>query len=263
MSYGELVKELKLEDRIIAVTRVSSQNEKLNDVGGCIYKSLGRVLAGETLVLGKGSCSCAGFDHNSGLKDERPMIPGGFGVFLSKGSDQMWTPPGERFKCDPQTAEAMFENRLEQCVEDFAYRLQSQGLNLETYLKYTNSNIDDFKKSFRPQAEMQVKYRLALEKIVELENITPDEKDIEEQYKKMAEDYGVELEKVKAAIPASELSKDIAVGKAIDLVKENAVITEVEQKSEEEKKPAAKKAAAKKPAAKKTAAKKTEEKSAE
>ena len=110
MSYGELVKELKLEDRIIAVTRVSSQNEKLNDVGGCIYKSLGRVLAGETLVLGKGSCSCAGFDHNSGLKDERPMIPGGFGVFLSKGSDQMWTPPGERFKCDPQTAEAMFEN---------------------------------------------------------------------------------------------------------------------------------------------------------
>ena len=161
--------------------------------------------------------------------------------------------------------EAMFENRLEQCVEDFAYRLQSQGLNLETYLKYTNSNIDEFKKSFRPQAEMQVKYRLALEKIVELENITSDEKDIEEQYKKMAEDYGVELEKVKSAIPASELSKDIAVGKAIDFIKENAVITEVEPKAkaEEEKKPAAKKTAAKKPAAKKTAAKKTEEKSAE
>lgn len=161
--------------------------------------------------------------------------------------------------------EAMFENRLEQCVEDFAYRLQSQGLNLETYLKYTNSNIDEFKKSFRPQAEMQVKYRLALEKIVELENITPDEKDIKEQYKKMAEDYGVELEKVKSAIPASELSKDIAVGKAIDFIKENAVITEVEPKAkaEEEKKPAAKKTAAKKPAAKKTAAKKTEEKSAE
>ncbi len=79
--------------------------------------------------------------------------------------------------------EAMFENRLEQCVEDFAYRLQSQGLNLETYLKYTNSNIDEFKKSFRPQAESQVKFRLALEKIVELENITPDEKDVEESTK--------------------------------------------------------------------------------
>ena len=77
----------------------------------------------------------------------------------------------------------------------------------------------------------------------------------------MAEDYGVELEKVKSAIPASELSKDIAVGKAIDFIKENAV--EPKAKAEEEKKPAAKKTAAKKPAAKKTAAKKTEEKSAE
>ncbi len=144
--------------------------------------------------------------------------------------------------------EAMFENRLEQCVEDFAYRLQSQGLNLETYLKYTNSNIDEFKKSFRPQAESQVKFRLALEKIVELENITPDEKDVEAEYEKLAKDYGVEADKVKNAIPAEELKKDIAVNKAIDLVKESAVITEVEPKAEE-------KTAAKKPAAKKTAKK--------
>ena len=55
--------------------------------------------------------------------------------------------------------EAMFENRLNQSVEEFAYRLQSQGLDLETYLKYTNSNIDEFKKTFRPQAEAQVKFR--------------------------------------------------------------------------------------------------------
>ncbi len=151
--------------------------------------------------------------------------------------------------------EAMFENRLEQCVEDFAYRLQSQGLNIETYLKYTNSNIDDFKKSFRPQAESQVKFRLALEKIVELENITPDEKDVEAEYEKLAKDYGVEADKVKNAIPAEELKKDIAVNKAIDLVKESAVITEVEPKAEE-------KTAAKKPAAKKTA-KKTAEKTEE
>ena len=151
--------------------------------------------------------------------------------------------------------EAMFENRLEQCVEDFTYRLQSQGLNLETYLKYTNSNIDEFKKSFRPQAESQVKFRLALEKIVELENITPDEKDVEAEYEKLAKDYGVEADKVKNAIPAEELKKDIAVNKAIDLVKESAVITEVEPKAEE-------KTAAKKPAAKKTA-KKTAEKTEE
>lgn len=151
--------------------------------------------------------------------------------------------------------EAMFENRLEQSVEEFAYRLQSQGLNLETYLKYTNSNIEDFKKTFRPQAEGQVKFRLALEKIVELENITPSEKDIADQYEKMAKDYGVDVDKVKSAIPEEELVKDLAVGKAIDFVKENAVITEAEPKKDETK-PAAKKAPAKKPAAKKTEAEK-------
>ena len=143
--------------------------------------------------------------------------------------------------------EAMFENRLNQSVEEFAYRLQSQGLDLQTYLKYTNASIDDFKASFRPQAEAQVKFRLALEKIVEVENIVADEKDINEQYEKMAKDYGMEVDAVKAAVPAEEIAKDLAVGKAIDFVKENAVITEVEAKTEKaEKKPAAKKAATKK-----------------
>ncbi len=164
--------------------------------------------------------------------------------------------------------EAMFEARLNQSVEDFAYRLQMQGMNLETYLKYTNSTIDDFKNTFRPQAEMQVKYRLALEKIVELEAIKADEKELEDQYAKLAENYGVEVDKVKAVIPAAEVEKDIAVGKAVDLVKENAVITEiVPEKKETAKKTAAadkKPAAEKKPAAKKTTtAKKTTAKKAE
>ena len=148
--------------------------------------------------------------------------------------------------------EAMYENRLNQSVEEFAYRLQSQGLDLQTYLKYTNSTVEDFKKSFRPQAESQVKFRLALEKIVELENITASDDDVNEQFEKMAKDYGMEVDKVKAAVPAEEIAKDLAVGKAIDFIKENAVITEVEAKTE-------KKAPAKKPAAKKST-KKTEEK---
>ena len=148
--------------------------------------------------------------------------------------------------------EAMYENRLNQSVEEFAYRLQSQGLDLQTYLKYTNSTVEDFKKSFRPQAESQVKFRLALEKIVELENITASEDDINEQFEKMAKDYGMEVDKVKAAVPAEEIAKDLAVGKAIDFIKENAVITEVEAKTE-------KKAPAKKTTAKKST-KKTEEK---
>ena len=131
--------------------------------------------------------------------------------------------------------EAMFENRLNQSVEEFAYRLQSQGMDLQTYLKYTNSSIDDFKKTFRPQAEMQVKYRLALEKIVELEGLKADEADVEAEFKKLAENYGVEVEQVKAAIPAGEIEKDIAVGKAIDFVKANAVITEAAKEKKEDK----------------------------
>ncbi len=148
--------------------------------------------------------------------------------------------------------EAMFEKRLNQSVEEFAYRLQSQGMDFDTYLKYTGGSIDDFKKNFRPQAEMQVKYRLALEKIVELENIKADDEAIEAEYKKLAESYGVDADKVKAAIPQSEVEKDVAVGKAIDFVKANAVITEAAESKAEDKKPAAKKTAT----AKKTAEKK-------
>ena len=155
--------------------------------------------------------------------------------------------------------EAMYENRLNQSVEEFAYRLQSQGLDLQTYLKYTNATIDDFKQSFRPQAEGQVKFRLALEKIVELENITATEEGINAELEKMAKDYGMELDQIKAAVPTEEIAKDLAVGKAIDFIKENAAIKEVEKKTEKaEKKPAAKKTAAKKTTAKKTAEEKTD-----
>lgn len=144
--------------------------------------------------------------------------------------------------------EAMFENRLEQSVQEFGYRLQMQGLDLDTYLKYSGTSMDDFKATFRPQAENQVKFRLALEKIVELEKIEATDEEIEAEYAKMAEQYGMEAEAVKNAVPAAELAKDVAVTKAIDFIKENAVITEVEEKNE--KKPAAKKSTAKKTAKK-------------
>lgn len=152
--------------------------------------------------------------------------------------------------------EAMYESRLDGAVQDFAYRLQSQGMNLETYLKFTGGSLEDFRKTMRPQAEMQVKYRLALEKIVELEKITASKEEIEAEFKKIADSYNIDIEKAKATLPEEEIAKDVAVGKAIDFVKANAVITEVDEKTAAEK-PAAKKTAAKKPAEKKTAAKKT------
>lgn len=137
--------------------------------------------------------------------------------------------------------EAMFTNRLNQSVEEFGNRLQSQGMSLDLYLQYTGSTIEQFRETFRPQAEMQVKYRLALEKIVELEGIKADEAAVEAEFAKIAEGYGVEIDKVKAVIPATEVEKDVAVGMAIDLVKANAVITDAVDEKKEAKKAAAKK----------------------
>ncbi len=121
--------------------------------------------------------------------------------------------------------EAMFENRVNESVREFEQRLQSQGLNLDSYMQYTGMNMEAFRKGFRDQAEKQVKIRLTLEKIAALEEIVPTDEEVEAEYSKMAEQYKLEVEKVKAFIPKSELVKDIAVGKAMDLVKENAEIS--------------------------------------
>ena len=142
--------------------------------------------------------------------------------------------------------EAMIENRSNESVREFDYRLRSQGMDLETYLKYTQTTIEDFKATFHPQSEKQVKMRLALEKIVELEGLTATEEEIATEYEKMAVAYGIEAEQVKAALPESEVIGSIALNKAIDLVKSSAEVKEVAEKKAPAKKPTAKKSTAKK-----------------
>ena len=121
--------------------------------------------------------------------------------------------------------EEMYEVRIDDMVRDFEYRLQMQGMNLETYLKYTGMELDSFRKTFAAQAEKQVKIRLALEKIVDLENITVDDEAVEAEYAKLAENYKMEVEKVKGFIPDEEFRKDMAVNKAVDLIKDSAKVT--------------------------------------
>ena len=111
-------------------------------------------------------------------------------------------------------------------VNDFSYRLQSQGMNLEMYLHYTGMEMDSFRESFKESAERQVKIRLALEKIVELEGITASEEDINAEYEKLAKNYGMEVEKIKNYIKAEDIAEDVKVNKAIDLVRNSAEITE-------------------------------------
>ncbi len=122
--------------------------------------------------------------------------------------------------------EAMYERAIDDRIQDFAYRLQSQGLSLELYLQYTGMDEKAFRDSFREQAEKQVKVRLTLEAIAKKEKIKPSDEEIEAEYAKFAEQYGMEVDKVKAAIPATALVEDLSVSKAMDFVKEHATITE-------------------------------------
>lgn len=124
--------------------------------------------------------------------------------------------------------EAMYENKIADSIREFGYRLQSQGLNMDTYMKYTGMNVDQMKEGFRPQAERQVKLRLALEKIAELEGLKAAEEDLDQEYQKIAEQYKMEADKIKELIPAAELEKDICVEKAINLVRDNANIKDAE-----------------------------------
>ena len=109
-----------------------------------------------------------------------------------------------------------------------------QGLDLSTYFKYTGLDLDSLRKQLRPQAERQVKTRLALEKIAELENITVSDEEIEKEYEDMAKAYSMEVEKIKEIVDAKGVGADLKVKKAIDLVREKAVVTEVEDKHDAE-----------------------------
>ncbi len=120
--------------------------------------------------------------------------------------------------------EAMFKHKIEEIIREFEYRLQAQGLDTRSYMQYTGLDEEGFKNTFRPQAEQQIKLRLALEKISKLENIVPSKEDIEAEYKKVADMYKMEVEKIKNLIPEAELIKDIAVEKAVELVKNSAII---------------------------------------
>lgn len=160
--------------------------------------------------------------------------------------------------------EAMIEKTIDDDVNEYSYRLQSQGLKLETYLKYTGMDMKGFREGFKERAETQVRLNLALEKIIEKEKIEVTEEDIEAEYKKYADAYNMDIDTIKKAVSAESLKPELTSRKAIDLIVDSAVVTEEKAaKKTAEKKPATKKTTAKKPAAKKTSEKADDKKSAD
>lgn len=162
----------------------------------------------------------------------------------------------------------MIDNKQKELLESAERRMSQQGLSMDVYLQYMGIPREQYEKDARVQAEKQVKSRLALEKIVELEKIEVTEDDINKEYEKLADMYKMEAEQLKGMISAEGLKDDLAIGKAIDLVVENAVEGKpAAKKASSDKKTATKKAddGEMKPAAKKTTstAKKTTAKKAD
>ena len=120
--------------------------------------------------------------------------------------------------------EPMFEAETENFVRDYDTRLRQSGLDLKTYFKYTGLTLEALREQMRPQAERQVKVRLALEKIAELESLSVDEEAIEAEYTRISEAYNVPVEEVKKMIAAEDIKADLLVARAMDVVKENAKI---------------------------------------
>ncbi len=162
-------------------------------------------------------------------------------------------------KLEGDIPEAMIDSEVENMLYDYDQNMRAQGFDLETYLKYTGQKIDDVKAQFKPNAERQVKLRLAFEKIAEKEKLEVTDEKLEQEYKKLAEMYNIDVEKIKASFAPDLMKKDLLLKVAADFVKEKAEITAAKAKKPAAKKPAAKAAdGEEKPAAKKTtAAKKT------
>ncbi len=156
--------------------------------------------------------------------------------------------------------EPMFAAETENFVRDYDTRLRQSGLDLNTYFKYTGLTLDGLREQMRPQAERQVKVRLALEKIASLEALTVSAEETEAEYGRISEAYNVPVDQVKSMIAAEDLNADLLVAAALKLVRENAKVFAPKAKKAPAKKTAKAtegEEAPKKTTAKKTAAKKT------
>lgn len=127
-------------------------------------------------------------------------------------------------KMKAEVPQVMYQRRIDEIVREWSAR---NRISVEDYLKYTGVTMDQFRANFTEVAKRQVDLRLALEKIAELENITVSDEDVEKEYADMAEQYKMDVDKIKAAVPADAIKNDLKIEKALDLVRDSAKIEEV------------------------------------
>ena len=122
--------------------------------------------------------------------------------------------------------EAMVDTQVRQMADDFARRIQAQGLSLEQYFQFTGMDASKFMDTLKPQALKKINSRLVLEAVVEAEKIEVTEDEVEAELTKLAEAYKMEMDKVKELMGTREIEAikmDLAVGKAVDFVTDAAV----------------------------------------
>lgn len=122
--------------------------------------------------------------------------------------------------------DAMVEFQTEQLMEDFAQRMQAQGLSLSQYFQYTGMTAEQYKEQMKPRALQNIQSRLVLEAVAAAEKIEITEEDTDAEFQRLADLYKMDLEKVKNLLGEDRLEdikKDLAIQKAIDLVRDAAV----------------------------------------
>ncbi len=122
--------------------------------------------------------------------------------------------------------DAMVETQQRQMVQDFAQRIQSQGITMEQYMQYTGVTVEQLLEQVKPQALKRIQSRLVLEAVVKAENITVSEEDFDAEVAKMAETYKMEADKVKELLGEEgkkQVMEDLAVSRAAEFVAENAI----------------------------------------
>lgn len=136
-------------------------------------------------------------------------------------------------KIEDPIPHCMFEQRADMLLNQFASQLQSQGVSLDLYLQYTGMEQDALKATYLERAETEVKLRLALEKIAELENLAVTDEEVDAEVEKIAQANSMTAEDVKKRIALDDLRTDLAVTKAMEFVKEKAIATEPKPETEE------------------------------
>ena len=131
-----------------------------------------------------------------------------------------------RTSLEGEVPEAMIEDQIDNDLQEFAYRLQSQGISFDVYKQLMGGDDNAIRNQMRAQSEKTAKIRLALEAVARAENFEVSDEEIEEEYNTIAANYGIEVERVKELVDTKSVRRDVTNRKALEVIKENAVATE-------------------------------------